>query len=343
MIEQELNGIFISKPENIRYFSGFSGSSGMLLISDNVSQLLTDFRYVEQATNQAKGFDVIRYSGSVYEKLAESTLKLGLITMGFESDHITYDMFTELSDAMPNVTLVPIQIDTLRMIKDANEVAAITKAVEIADEAFSHILSYVKPGISEQSVALELEYYMGKLGAEKPAFETIVASGNRGALPHGRASNKIIDPGDFVTMDFGAVYQGYHSDITRTICIGAATTKQRRIYEIVLAAQVAGVQAVYPGKTGKTIDAIARKIIVDAGYGEYFGHGLGHSLGLAIHEEPRLSPANTQTVLMTNMVVTVEPGIYLPEWGGVRIEDTVLISADGCQVLTASSKELLEI
>jgi len=343
MSEHGLNGIFINKPENVRYFSGFSGSSGMLLISDGASKLFTDFRYVEQATSQAEGYDIIRYTANVYEKLVKSTANLNLTTIGFESDFVTYDVHVELSEAMPNLTLVPVQIDALRRVKDVNEVASITKAVEIADQAFLHILSYIRQGISEQSIALELEYYMGKLGAEKPAFDTIVASGKRGALPHGIASQKVIETGDFVTMDFGAVYQGYHSDITRTICVGKATGKQRNIYEIVLAAQLAGVQAICPGKTGNVIDAVSRKIIADAGYGEYFGHGLGHSLGLAIHEEPRLSPTNKQTILMENMVVTIEPGIYLPEWGGVRIEDTVLVSSAGCEILTASSKQLIEI
>jgi len=343
MSEHGLSGILINKPENRRYFSGFSGSAGMLLISDQGNKLLTDFRYIEQATAEAIQCDIVRYTVNVYEQLAEVSNKLGLMTIGFESDFITYDMYTKLSDSLPDFHLIPVQIDALRMVKDSNEVASITKAVEFADQAFSHIVSYIKPGMSEQAVALELEYHMGKLGAEKPAFDTIVASGKRGALPHGKASQKIIGLGDFVTMDFGAVYQGYHSDITRTICIGTATSKQREIYEIVLAAQLAGVQAMCPGKTGKDIDAVSRKVIVNAGYGEYFGHGLGHSLGLAIHEEPRLSPANSQTILMENMVVTVEPGIYLPEWGGVRIEDTVLVSADGCQILTASSKQLIEI
>ena len=343
MSDHGLSGMLITKPENRRYFSGFSGSAGMLLISDKASKLLTDFRYVEQATVESEQFEIVRYATSAYEKLAEITNKLDVATIGFESDFVTYDMHSTLAEYMPNINLRPVQIDALRMVKDVNEVASIRKAVEIADQAFSHILTYIKPGISELAVARQLEYHMGKLGAEKPAFDTIVASGKRGALPHGKASQKIIELGDFVTMDFGAVYQGYHSDITRTICIGTATAKQREIYEIVLAAQLAGVQAVYPGKTGKTIDAVARKIIVNAGYGEYFGHGLGHSVGLAIHEEPRLSPANTQTVLMENMVVTVEPGIYLPEWGGIRIEDTVLVSADGCKILTASSKHLIEL
>jgi Xaa-Pro aminopeptidase/Xaa-Pro dipeptidase len=252
-------------------------------------------------------------------------------------------MYTKLAESIPNLTLVPVQLDTLRMVKDANEVASIRKAVEIADQAFSQILTFIKPGMSEQAVAVELEYYMSKFGSEKTAFDTIMASGKRGALPHGRASQKIIEAGDFVTMDFGAVYQGYHSDITRTICMGAATERQRQIYDIVLQAQLAGVKATKPGKLGRDVDAVSRKVIEDAGFGEYFGHGLGHSLGLNIHEDPRLAPANTHTALMENMVVTVEPGIYLPDWGGVRIEDTVLINADGCQILTASTKQLIEI
>lgn len=277
------------------------------------------------------------------ETLADVVKEFNANIVGFEGDFITYDGHHELMKCLSPVNLVPVQLDALRMTKDDSEVDLIKKAVEIADHAFSKILLFIKPGMSEQDVALELEYYMRKLGAEKPAFDTIMASGKRGALPHGRASQKIIEIGDFVTMDFGAVYQGYHSDITRTVCIGKASEKQREIYETVLAAQLAGVQAVTPGKFGKEIDAVSRKIITNAGFGNFFGHGLGHGLGLNIHEDPRLSPTDIHNVLMENMVVTVEPGIYLPDWGGVRIEDTVLVSANGCQILTASSKELIEI
>ena len=343
MSEHSLHGIVINKPENRRYFSGFSGSAGMLFISEDENYLLTDFRYVEQAAMEAKLFEVSRYHANPYEVLAEIAKKNDCATIGFEDDFVTYEMYTKLSEYMPSLNLFPVKLDALRKVKDRKEITAIKKAVEIADHAFSHILTFIKPGMSEQEVALELEYYMGKLGAEKPAFDTIMASGKRGAMPHGKASQKIIEFGDLVTMDFGAVYLGYHSDITRTICIGTATDWQREIYEVVLAAQLAGVQAVAPGKTGKDIDAISRKIIVDAGFGEYFGHGLGHGLGLNIHEEPRLSQAAAETIIMENMVVTVEPGIYLPDQGGVRIEDTVLVSADGCQILTASSKKLIEI
>jgi len=343
MAKQNLEAILIDKPENRRYFSGFSGSSGILLVSKDTSKLLTDFRYIEQASSEAKEYEVLRYNTTAYELIASIASELKITTIGFESDFTTYEMYTKLSESLPALQLVPVQLDPLRMIKDYNEVASIKKAVEIADQAFSQLLSFIKPGMSEQAIALELEYYMGKLGSEKPAFDTIVASGKRGALPHGKASLKIVQTGDLVTMDFGAVYQGYHSDMTRTICIGPATAKQREVYEVVLAAQLAGIEAVSPGKTGKDIDAVSRKVIVDAGFGEYFGHGLGHGLGLTIHENPRLSPANTHTIIMENMVVTVEPGIYLPEWGGVRIEDTVLVKADGCEILTASSKQLIEI
>lgn len=343
MDENGLNGMLITKPENRRYFSGFSGSAGMLLISDKANNFLTDFRYIEQATAECGQYQILRYMISPNEMLADITTKQGIKTIGFESDFVTYDMYTKLASSMPGVCLVPIQIDGLRMVKDENEVAAIKKAVEIADRGFENILSFIKPGMSERAVALELEYQMRKLGAQKIAFDTIIASGKRGALPHGRASDKIIEHGDLVTMDFGAVYQGYHSDITRTICMGIATPKQREIYEIVLAAQLAGVQAVSPGKTGKEVDAVSRKVIIDAGFGDYFGHGLGHSLGLNIHEDPRLSPGNTQIILTENMLVTVEPGIYLPEWGGVRIEDTVMVNAAGCEILTSSSKKLIEL
>ncbi|MCC5467720.1 M24 family metallopeptidase [Pelosinus sp. Bkl1] len=342
MNEHKLECMLIQKPENRHYFSGFSGSAGILLISNHSNLLLTDFRYIEQATMQATQYEIVRYH-TVGKTLAEMINKLGVFQIGFESDFVTYDGHQELINNLHSVNLVPVQLDALRMVKDENEIASIKKAVEIADNAFSRIVSFIKPGMTEQEVALELEYYMRKFGAEKPAFDTIMASGRRGALPHGRASEKIIELGDFVTMDFGAVYQGYHSDITRTICMGKATAKQKEIYEIVLAAQLAGVQAVAPGKIGKDVDTVSRNIIIDAGFGEFFGHGLGHGLGLNIHEEPRLSPANIHTVLLRNMVVTVEPGIYLPDWGGVRIEDTVLVSDEGCQILTASSKQLIEL
>lgn len=342
LAERNLDGIIINKPENVTYFSGFTGDSGFLLINRDQKKLFTDFRYIEQAEKQAPEYDIVRIGAQPYEIVKANIHELGLKYIGFESDFVVYDLYNKLN-AFDNIDFMPQHLDTLRMIKDAVELDRIRKAVDIADQAFIHILSVIKPGVSEQEIAAELEYHMRKLGSEKAAFDTIVASGTRGALPHGIASAKKIETGDMVTMDYGAVYKGYHSDITRTVVVGKANARQKNIYQTVLTAQLTGVHTVKPGIHADEVDSAARDIIGEAGYKEYFGHGLGHGVGLAIHEEPRLSPAGTNVLLTENMVVTVEPGIYLPGWGGIRIEDTVVVAADGAQVLTSSSKELIEI
>ncbi|VBB06015.1 aminopeptidase p and proline dipeptidase signature [Lucifera butyrica] len=342
--DKNLDALIVSKPENRHYLSGFTGSAGMLVLNPDRNQLITDFRYLEQAASQAADYEIVRLENNPYE-----TIKTILsreerpLQVGFESDYVTWEAYNKLLSYLPFCQLVPLSLDRLRMIKDSRELMLIQKAVDIADQAFTHILGLIKPGISEYEIAAALEYQMRKLGSEKTAFDTIVASGERGALPHGMATGKTIQSGEMVTMDFGAVFQGYHSDITRTVAVGKANDRQRKIYDIVLTAQQAGIAAVQTGKTGKEVDAVARNVIQAAGYGEYFGHGLGHSLGLYIHEEPRLSPSNTDTCLQENMLVTVEPGIYLPGWGGVRIEDVVVVTADGAKVLTASSKQFIEI
>lgn len=338
--ENKLEGVIVSKPENRRYLSGFTGSAGMLLIGLETAQLVTDFRYTEQAAQQAPNYAIVKHAPDIYDTLAAEIKALGWSKVGFESDFVNYDSYKRIAEI--TVESVPIQLDGLRMAKDESELTAIRKAVEIADNAYKAILPLLKPGARERDIALELEFTMRRLGAEKHGFDTIVASGVRSALPHGRASDKLIEAGDFVTIDFGAVYNGYTSDATRTVVIGKASDKHKEIYNIVLEAQLAGVAAVAAGKLGKEVDAVARKIISDAGYGDYFGHGLGHGLGLFIHENPRLSPIGDIT-LAPNMVVTVEPGIYLPGWGGVRIEDTVVVTENGAKILTATSKELMEL
>lgn len=341
-INKRLDGFVVTKPENRLYFSGFSGTSGLLLITGNDAKLLTDFRYVTQAQTQSPDFDVVRHGISIYKTLAQTSNDLGVKKLGFEMDYVTWADYQAMQSELSGIELVPHKIDELRMMKDEAELAALKKAVWIADQAFSHIITYIRPGMTEREVALELEYSMRRLGAEKSAFDIILASGVRSSLPHGVASDKVIEQGDFVTMDFGAVYNGYHSDITRTIIMGQASDKQRQLYDTVLQAQLAGVAAVQPGRTGKQVDEISRTIITNAGYGNYFGHGLGHGVGLNIHEEPRLSPGG-DTVLEAAMTVTVEPGIYIPDWGGVRIEDTVVVVSAGCDVLTASSKQLIQV
>lgn len=343
--EKQIDCMIVNKPENRFYFSGFSGSAGTLLITQSAAKLITDFRYVEQAAEQAPDFDILRQgtSGTTQQILYQCIEHAGLSSIAFESDYVTYDEYRRLQSSLHEKQIFPLHIDHLRMTKDEIELSNIKKAAEIADKAFVHILSYIRPGISENAVAVELEYKMRQLGAEKSAFDIIVASGKRGALPHGRASDKLIENGDLVTMDFGAVYHGYHSDITRTVAVGKANSEQRNIYHIVLDAYLAGLQAVRPGKTGKEIDEAARKIIIDCGYGEYFGHGLGHGVGLEIHEEPKVSPSNTSVKMIENMIITIEPGIYIPDWGGIRIEDTVVVCPEGSKPLTVSSKQLIEL
>ncbi|CUH97430.1 hypothetical protein P22_3560 [Propionispora sp. 2/2-37] len=349
MANHGLDGFLVSKPENRRYFSGFTGSAGVLFITENQAKLLTDFRYMEQATDQAGDqYDIIRYGGStdnsLYKVVSGLVAHHKLCKVGFEGDFTTFQIYSSLIREVPGCLFESAQLDGLRVVKDERELGLIRKAVNIADQAFTHILSVIKPGISEYDVALELEYKMRRLGAEKPAFDTIVASGLRGALPHATPlSDKLLAEGEFITMDFGAVYQGYHSDITRTVVLGCANKKQKKLYDLVLSAQTAGVAAVASGKVCRDVDKVARNIISDAGYGEFFGHGLGHGVGLAIHEEPRLTVSSEDVVLKENMVVTVEPGIYLPGWGGLRIEDTVVVCAGGSEILTASSKQLIEI
>lgn len=341
--DQGLEAVVINKLENVTYFSGFSGTDGILLITKSRAKLVTDFRYIEQATQEASLFEIIEHHQSILNKVSEEIKLEPISKIGFEGDSFTYNEFSILAQQLNTFKLKAVGLDQLRVVKDDVEIEKIKKAVAISDAAFDYILTIIKPGISELVVATELETCMRRLGSSKPAFDTIVASGIRGSLPHGLATDKVIIEGELVTMDFGAVYNGYHSDITRTICVGKASDKQREIYSTVLEAQLIGVQTVKAGKSGKEIDATARQVIMDAGYGNFFGHGLGHGVGLAIHELPRLSPSSTCDKLEENMIVTVEPGIYLPDFGGVRIEDTVVVTNTGCNILTSSSKQLIEI
>lgn len=341
--ERQAQCAIVTKPENRRYFSGFSGTAGLLVITADEARLVTDFRYTEQAAAQAPAFEIVRCDGEPLAEAAKCVRASQAHAALLEGDFCTQQQYAYLSEALPGCALQCVELDTLRAVKDAWEIGRVKKAVEISDAAFSHVLRVLRHGMREFEVAAELEYAMRKLGSEHPAFDTIVASGKRSSLPHGLATDKRLEAGDFVTMDFGAVYDGYHSDITRTVVIGRASEAQRALYELVLRAQLAGVAAMRPGVSGKQVDAAARGIIADAGYAHCFGHGLGHGVGLAIHEFPRLSPRSSCGILEKNMLVTVEPGVYLPEEGGVRIEDTVLVTDSGAEVLTQSSKQLLEI
>ena len=339
-----VDGLLITRPENRRYITGFTGSAGVALVSQNHAFFVTDFRYVEQATYQAPEFQIVQHGLKIEDTLCQLAQEAGIGRLGFEKDVVTFKQHETLSSALSGVRLVPCEglVEALREVKDENETELIRQAEAIGDAAFSHILSIMKPGMTEIDVALELEWFMRKNGAEGIGFDVIVASGPRGAMPHGVASDKKLAQGDLVVLDFGAVYNGYRGDMTRTVSLGKATSLQRRVYDIVLRAQEAALEAIAPGKTGQEIDGIARGIIEEAGYGDNFGHGLGHGVGLAVHEEPRLSVTGTKE-LRPGMVVTVEPGIYLPGLFGIRIEDLVVVQEGGVRNLTRSPKELIEL
>ncbi len=344
LVDQKIDALLINNPTNRRYMTGFTGTAGTVLITQKDAILVTDFRYTEQAKKEALDYDVMEFKDSKLSLIKELIFKLEIEVLGFEAGYISYNTYLEYKNKF-SIRLKPIlgMVEAVRMIKDEVEIDKIRQAVKITDHAFDHIRDYIKVGSNERDIALELEFFMKKEGASKNAFDFIVASGKRSALPHGVASNKKVEEGDFLTMDFGTVYGGYHSDMTRTLVVGKQPDKeQQKIYQTVLEAQQEATKTVKAGVKGSEVDKVARDIIDGAGYGDYFGHGLGHSLGLEIHENPRLSPKDS-TKLESGMVVTVEPGIYLPNWGGVRIEDTVVVREDGCEVLTSSPKELLVI
>lgn len=297
---------------------------------------------MEQAEKEAEGFEVIRTDNDLPGKIA--SLASGVRRMGVEEDDLSFRDGRKYQECLSWCDLVDssVILRQMRQVKDDSEITVIREAIRITDLAFSKILDSVRPGKTEEEISLELEYSLRSMGASGRCFDYIVASGYRSALPHGVATKKRLAENEFLTIDFGARFQGYCSDFTRTIFIGAPDTRHTEIYQIVLEAQKAGIEALKPGLSGKEVDAAARKVINKAGYGEYFGHGLGHSLGLEIHENPRLSPHENE-IIRPGMILTVEPGIYIPGWGGVRIEDVVLVTQDGAEVLTQASKEFIII
>lgn len=342
--QKGLDAVVVTKYVNLHYFSGFRGDDTTLVVTKDEALLVTDNRYTEQAEKQAPLFTVVEHRHGLLKKTAELLLKLGCQHVGFEGRAIVYADYAALKGWLTGVDFsVSLDLDALRQVKDEEEIGYIRRACAIADKAFEDIVHFIRPGRTEIEVAARLEQVMREAGSEKPSFDTIVASGLRGSMPHGTATEKVIEAGDFVTMDYGAKFEGYCSDITRTVCVGEATARQREVYEAVLGAQEMVLAAIAPGKSGREIDTASREFLKKYGLAQYFGHGLGHSLGLEIHEEPRLSPSSTCEHLMPGMLITDEPGVYLPGWGGLRIEDTVLVTKTGSERLTKSSKALLEI
>ncbi len=342
--KNKVDCLLVTEINHVRYLSGFSGSNGMVILAPPKAYFLTDFRYLVQAQKEVKECTVIIADRELTSELPKLPVFSKKIRVGVEAAFVSLKLQGLLKDLLPKADFRPTEklIESLAITKDSEEIRKIKKAVRIADQAFSETLKYVKPGVKEKDIAIELEYNMRFQGADASAFDIIVASGQRSSMPHGIASDKKLRKGDFVTLDFGAVYQGYVSDITRTVVLGKATAKQKKLYDIVLTAQKKGCKAAKPGLACSRLDGVVREVIMKSGYGDYFGHGLGHGIGMIVHDHPTLNSRSTD-ILREGMVVTIEPGIYIPNWGGVRIEDDVLITASGGQILSKSPKDLLEL
>ena len=339
--ENKLDAILVTSPISIRYLTKFKGTEGLLVVTNEKQYLFVDSRYYEQAQNECPKAMVILYDSlNLFTKLNQLLRDNRIINCGFEGDKVSVMQHHNYQRQI-QVGLIPISLAKIRMIKTNEELDLIREACRITDEAYLHILDFVKIGMSEKEVAIELQKFILDKGAEGLAFETIVASGVRGSMPHGVASEKLIEENDFVTIDFGVFYKGYASDMTRTFLVGQKPNKKMfEIFEVVKQAQARAIEAIKPGVNAKDIDKIARSYISEKGYSQYFNHGTGHSIGLEIHELPNVN-ATSEVVLEAGHVITIEPGIYVPKLGGVRIEDDVIVTQAGHVIINKSSKELI--
>ena len=343
LAQQGLDAFLVSQAENRRYLSGFTGSAGALLISASDAFLTVDFRYLEQAKRETSGFEVIQIKGMLADWLPQLVTGLRFGRIGFEADSIalsTYHKLTEqISSKHFQIQMVPLDafVEPLRTLKEPEELVYIARAVELVDAAVEHIKSIIRPEIMEKEIAWELEKFLRESGSEALPFEPIVASGYNSALPHAKPSEKAIHPGEPLLLDIGARVNGYCSDLSRTLCLGKPDETFSRVYDIILGTQLAAIATIESGMSCDQADRLARTIIEQAGYGEAFGHGLGHGIGLAAHESPRVGP-DSSDILADGMVFTIEPGIYIPGWGGVRIEDTVMMEKGKVKILTREKK-----
>ena len=337
--EEGLDAVLISHGENRRYLSAFTGSAGFLLISLQGAILVTDFRYIEQAKSQASSFEIFHIEGEPSRWLPDLLSSLGLKRIGFEANDLSFSTYLQLAATAGEKELVPTEelVESLRAVKDEKELELISRAVEISDAAFEEVASMIHPVMTEKEVAWELEKSLREKGSESVSFALIVASGPNSALPHHQPSDRAILPGEPVVIDIGARFQGYSSDLSRTVCLGNEDQNFGKIYDLVLGAQLTAIATVEAGMSGELADSLARTVIEQGGYGENFGHGLGHGIGLAPHEAPRLGRHSPST-LADGMVFTIEPGIYISGWGGVRIEDVVVLEKGRVRILSQAKK-----
>lgn len=339
--ESKLDGFLITFLPHVRYVSNFSGSSGICLITNKSNYFISDGRYIQQASEEVKSFKLITAADGLFSEISNRKLLKTNLRIGVDGNTLILSQLKELRKLFPKVHFIPKAnfIDGIASVKDEFEIEQIRKAVSITDYIFENILKKIKPGVRELDIAAEITYLQRTFGADKDAFQPIVASGKNGALPHAKASTKKICNGEMVTLDFGCVFKGYHSDMTRTVFIGSPKQKAVKIYQTVLEAQQKTIAAAVPGISVKDLDSVARNFINDSGYGEYFNHSLGHGIGLQIHEPPKISAYN-KALLQAGNVITIEPGIYIPDYGGVRIEDDVVIRDGPPEILNKSTKEL---
>lgn len=345
----QVDALLLTSAANMRFVSGFTGE-GYVYLSEKQRIVVTDSRYTIAATMECPDFTVLEWGKEGYYSFLMTAMKEdGISLLGIEDEEMTVAVWNRLEkkckeENLEAVKFQPLgnQVSDFRGIKTEEEIACIKKAEAIGDRAFEKILAKLKAGMTEKEVAAWLEFFMKEEGADGLSFETIAASGIHSAMPHAVPTDKPLQEGDFLTMDFGCKYKGYCSDMTRTVVIGKASKEQKKVYETVLQAQETALKGIRPGITGKEADSLARDVIEKAGYGKYFGHSLGHSVGLEIHESPNFSQKE-ERVLEPGMVITVEPGIYIKDFGGVRIEDVVVITENGCENITHSLKKLMEI
>jgi Xaa-Pro aminopeptidase len=335
--------ILLSEISNVQWVSGFTGSSGFVLATPGQALFISDSRYSVQAKEEVRGMDVAIYSspmdGATF--IGAEAARLGITELGFEADNVTYSQYERWKQKLAPATLKPVVdlIEPLRMIKTAEEIAKIRRACELADACFGHVVRMIQPGVRELDISLDIEFFFRRNGANL-AFEPIVVSGERSARPHGRASEKKLEVGDFLTMDFGALLDGYNSDITRTVVIGEASDRHRQVYAQVLKAQLAAIEALQSGTSAASVDGLSRKVLAEQDLDKYFGHGLGHGLGKSVHDFGRLN-ATSKDMIAPGQVWTIEPGVYIEGFGGVRIEDDVVVTENGNEILTRSPKELM--
>lgn len=343
ILNAQVDGLLLTSRFSRHYGAEFDIAEGVAIVTKAGCRYFTDSRYIESAQNGIRGFEVLEINreNSYIKRLNEAIADFGITNLGYEEDYLTVSEFMRYEKNL-NARLTPMNsaISGFRAVKEDYELQRMRKAQEITDAAFTEVLTRIRAGMTEKELAAELVYCLLKNGGEGLSFEPIVVSGPNTSLPHGVPGERRLQDGDFITMDFGVIYQGYCSDMTRTVALGHATEEMRKVYDTVLKAQLAGIAVTRAGVQGKQIDAAARQVIADAGYGDYFGHGYGHSLGLEVHESPSCSPRE-EAVMQVNMVSSAEPGIYLPGKFGVRIEDVVIFREDGCEIITQSPKNLI--